>query len=284
MAAPPPGLGLSIGRPAGLGLGIGRPSGLSLQANSPPALINPETHGLNANLKVSNSIPGVYSSNIRKILNSTDAVRGIRKIVSANNEGLYLETRREKGVLNVLRASPNFEQYVLPYKKGYSNAGSVYLNFNWKEGSDLFDYLESRLATLSVEEKRKLIVDIAKSLKWLAQHGFVHGDVKFQNLYRGTDGRIYLLDFGKAKRLNVADSKDVDKVISQFGEMIAPHLTPEAPEFQYDAYGADYAAAIVAFYDAMIRKFSPGGQGGGRRSRKTRRQSKKRRATHRLRS
>jgi serine/threonine protein kinase len=248
--------------------------------------MDPKTHGLAAGTNTDTVLPGVkaYHSNVRIVKNTvTGAIRGIRKIVTADKEGLFGKTGLEKIYLDELRQKPGFEQHVLPYKQGHKNAGSVYLNFNWKDGSDLFDYVQEHLPTLSDAEKRKLIVDIAKSLKWLADQGFIHGDVKFQNLYRGTDGRIYLLDFGEAVRMSKVQHSDVVKAIGQFGEMIAPHLTPEAPEFPIDQYGDNWKAAIIAFYDEMIRRFSPGGQGGGRRRyrKKTQRRNKRRRATRR---
>lgn len=289
MGGPPPGLApLRMGGPPP-GLASLRMGGLSSFGNGDsPELINPLKNGLGAGETLEPLHEGaqkVYASNVYKIKNSSGAVRGIRKVVYAHSPGLFEPTRKEQVIYTTLKGTPGHERYILPYKQGSRNAGSVYLNFNWKDGSDLIDYLESRMksrsASLSTGERRDIIVRAATALKWLAEQGYIHGDIKFQNLYRDISGNIYLLDFGSASSIKSAQEIQIKREIGKFIEMITP-IADTVLTFNLTPYESDYSKAIIPFYDAIIRYYSNPTQTGGRRyRRKTRRHAKKRRNTRR---
>lgn len=232
----------------------------------------------------------VYASNVYKIKNSSGAVRGIRKVVYAHTPGLFAPTRKEQDIYTTLARIPGHEQYILPYKQGKQNAGSVYINFNWKDGSDLIDYLEPRMTSISAEEKRGIIVRAATALKWLAEQGYLHGDMKFQNLYRDTAGNIYLLDFGSASQIARAQDSEIEREIKRFIEMVTA-LVPESASqlkadilkvaaFNLEAYD-DYRNAIVPFYNFVIDTVKGGQTGGRRYRRKTHRRHRKSRTVRR---
>lgn len=74
--------------------------------------------------------------------------------------------------------------------------GYHYLSMEYIEGQDL----KQAHATLSKKELLRIIKDIARALDFAARKGYVHRDVKPENimLHEG-DGRVVLMDFGIAR-------------------------------------------------------------------------------------
>jgi serine/threonine protein kinase len=281
MAAPPP---LRLGAPGGLSI-IGRRTPSSEEADA----INPMVNGLGAGQRLERMLPEeTYYSNVFKIIGPPpdSAVQGVRKVAYKDKvvRGLpaphiYVDTKTEKAIYDDLRTKHGFRDHVMPYRAGAANNDSVYLNFHWKQGSDMIEYINGRGHAYTDAEKKYDLYHIASSLKWLGSHGYIHRDMKFDNLYRDLSGHIYLFDFGMAKKIEEASSMDLHLEISNFvNKLITPlalastsvsgiladvlvttlsHPPPHG--------GNVYAKAILAFYDAMIARYRPHGQGGGRR-------------------
>jgi serine/threonine protein kinase len=137
------------------------------------------------------------------------------------------------------------------------------------------------MKSLSAKERRDIIVRAATALKWLAEQGYIHGDIKFQNMYRDTAGNIYLLDFGSAQTLVSAQDSQIENEISKFTERITPISDSKVPNFDLKPYESDERNALIPFYDFIIHYYSDAKQSGGRRRHQTRRHVKKRRNTRR---
>ncbi len=245
-------------------------------------------NGLGAGQSLERLLPeGTYASNVFKIIGPPpdQTVQGVRKVAYKDKvvrgrplPHIYVDTKKEKAVYDDLRTKEEYQNYIMPYRAGAANHDSVYLNFNWKDGTDMIEFINGQSHAYTVEQRRRDIHQIASSLKWLGMNGYIHCDMKFDNLYRGRDGRIYLFDFGMAKRIVDADVGDLRLEIFNFITKLVINLLP-GPSVEGlladvlvttlnhppAAGGNVYAKAILAFYDAMIARYGPPGQGGGRR-------------------
>jgi len=217
----------------------------------------------------------IYSSEVYKI-KKNGATVGVRKIArSEGPHGIFGFTKREKLFYEYIMTQPDHEDYILPYRKGNQNASSVYINFNYVEGSDLINYLNANGTTLSVKEKRDIAYQTAKALRWLVDKERIHGDIKADNLYRRNDRKILLIDFGRVTQLKNVTFDDARNEIYNFTrKLVVDALKLPAPVFDQGPYD-NATDMIIAFYDKMIHDFAP--QEGGRRRKTRRRQSRRRR-------
>jgi serine/threonine protein kinase len=74
----------------------------------------------------------------------------------------------------------------------------AYLVQDFVPGQTLYEQLREKGGTLSEDEVRKILYEIALILEYLhsCEPPVIHRDIKPQNLIRHTDGRLMLLDFG----------------------------------------------------------------------------------------
>jgi serine/threonine protein kinase len=243
----------------------------------PAAVINVERNGLAEGESLEQlGEQGIYASNVRKIMKNGATV-GIRKIAQSAKGQIYNDTKREKAFYDNIMRYPDAREYIIPYRKGNQDTTSVYINFNWVDGSDLIDYINGKQVPLTLAERRNIAYQTAYALRWLAGKDRIHRDIKADNLYRRNDGKILLIDFGLVTRLEFASPDDVNLEITNFLNFLTNiGLTQTAPLFDIE----DYSSAterITAFYDKMIRDFAPQEGGRRRRSRTTRRNKRKQR-------
>lgn len=66
------------------------------------------------------------------------------------------------------------------------------------QGSDLFDYIESRPYGLKTSEARCILGQVADGIQFLHEHGIVHRDIKDENVILDGSGHAQLIDFGSA--------------------------------------------------------------------------------------
>ena len=86
------------------------------------------------------------------------------------------------------------------------------------DGPPLASMLES--GPLSVDQTLGYAVQIAKGLEAAHRLGIVHRDLKTENVMVLSDGRVKILDFGIAKRLDVASEQRPEKALSRPGEVM----------------------------------------------------------------
>lgn len=288
MSAAPPGLGLRIRAPS-----------KNADADA-DAELDPLTNGL-APTEVLNEFGegrNVYATEIYKIRNrESGALRGIRKVSRFDPSKPVLQAAQiEKAIYDTLKTVPDASRYILPYRQGKTNGQSAYINFNWKEGGDLIDYINAKLSsrTLAPAEAKQILFEIATKLKWLAKQGFIHRDIKFDNLYRAADGTILLFDFGFAMQIGAANENDmliemsnfIDKLVTPLAGLVFPIAGASVDLFRYGILsyakslvrsGLPVKDAIMVFYSTMIRMFRPSQEGGGKTRRRRHRNRKTRR-------
>ncbi|MDG4597382.1 MAG: bifunctional serine/threonine-protein kinase/formylglycine-generating enzyme family protein [Candidatus Contendobacter sp.] len=91
--------------------------------------------------------------------------------------------------------------------------GTAYIVMDYEDGEPLSQMLQ-REKTLSEEQIRRLLDDVLPALEAVHAQGYLHRDLKPANLYRRSDGRTILIDFGAARQALGRRSKSVTSVFS----------------------------------------------------------------------
>jgi len=90
---------------------------------------------------------------------------------------------------NVVRVRDFFEQN-----------GTAYLVMDYYEGVSLSEYVAKRGGKLGEEEAVRLMLFVLDGLREVHRNGFLHRDIKPQNIYLRSNGQPILLDFGAARQ------------------------------------------------------------------------------------
>lgn len=95
----------------------------------------------------------------------------------------------------------------------FEENGTAYIVMDYEDGEPLSRLLqqEKMLPELQV---RRLIQDVLPALDAVHALGYLHRDIKPANLYRRSDGRTILIDFGAARQALGRRSKSVTSVFS----------------------------------------------------------------------
>eukprot|EP00930_Biecheleria_cincta_P019234 TRINITY_DN14734_c0_g1_i1.p1 TRINITY_DN14734_c0_g1~~TRINITY_DN14734_c0_g1_i1.p1 ORF type:complete len:509 (+),score=109.15 TRINITY_DN14734_c0_g1_i1:50-1528(+) len=80
----------------------------------------------------------------------------------------------------------------------FQDADHIYMVMEFVPGGDLFKWMEWK-ERFSLPETRFYMAELLKALDVLHKHGFVHRDIKFDNMVLGANGHLKLLDFGLCK-------------------------------------------------------------------------------------
>ena len=82
------------------------------------------------------------------------------------------------------------------YDRGI-DSGRHYLVLEYVAGGDLHDYIQKQ-GPLTLAEANSVIKNVAAGLKYAANRGLIHRDVKPSNILRTHDGEIKIIDLGLA--------------------------------------------------------------------------------------
>ena len=102
----------------------------------------------------------------------------------------------EKNALQAMSECP----FVINLKGTYVDKNCVYLLTECVQGGNLISYMIEK-DVLSHSEAKFATLATAKALRYCHKMGYVHRDVKPENLLIDSDGYVKLCDFGVAKRL-----------------------------------------------------------------------------------
>lgn len=121
---------------------------------------------------------------------------------------------------------------------------TAYFVMAYYEGYSLSEYVRQQGGKLSADHAVQLMLPVLDGLREVHSKGFLHRDVKPQNIYLASNGRPILLDFGAARMAMSARSRSLSVV-----------LTPGfAPYEQYTSRGKQgpwtdiYAAAATLYF------------------------------------
>ncbi|PSQ96467.1 MAG: hypothetical protein BRD55_06450 [Bacteroidetes bacterium SW_9_63_38] len=128
----------------------------------------------------------------------------------------------------------------------FEENGTGYLVMEYYEGGSLAAYVNRRGGTLPEEEALSLIRGVLHGLDTVHKQGVLHRDVDPQNVYRTSEGRAILIDFGAARESVSARSRQLSVI-----------LTPGyAPLEQYSSRGeqgphTDIYAVAATLYECL---------------------------------
>ena len=104
---------------------------------------------------------------------------------------------------NVVRVRSFFEQN-----------GTAYLVMDYLQGVNLSEYLAAKGGRLTEQQAGELMLPILDGLQEVHSKGFLHRDIKPQNIYITTQGRPILLDFGAARQAMGERSRSLSVVLT----------------------------------------------------------------------
>ncbi len=105
---------------------------------------------------------------------------------------------------NVVRTRSFFEQN-----------GTAYLVMDYLQGVNLTEYLANKGGRLTEQQAAEIMLPILDGLQEVHAKGFLHRDIKPQNIYITTIGRPILLDFGAARQAMGERSRSLSVVLTQ---------------------------------------------------------------------
>ncbi len=160
---------------------------------------------------------GIDGKPIFIIRNAAGEPVGVRKIAHITDtlKGHFAATQNEAIMYTHFSTFPHWREHILPFRSADIKEDIVIIDFDWVEGEDVEKYLAANPGDFLPVMRQILI-----QLRWLAQHGYIHGDIKLDNFYRTADGRILLFDFGRAGRVAFASTMSE---VTAVARIIRPH-------------------------------------------------------------
>jgi len=137
----------------------------------------------------------------------------------------------------------------------FEENGTGYLVMDYYEGVTLEVYVKQKGGKLSEKVAVGILIPVLDGLREVHRRDFWHRDVKPQNIYLTTEGRIILLDFGAARQAVTAQTRSLSVV-----------YTPGyAPYEQYLSRGnqgpwTDIYGAAATLYFMVVGKAPPEAQ------------------------
>jgi hypothetical protein len=135
------------------------------------------------------------------------------------------------------------------YDVGESEDGGAYLVMELVRGKSLGDHL--RDGSLPPEKRLRAIVEVATALGYAHAHGFLHRDIKPDNVMVREDGRAVILDFGLAKIVahGLGTTVDASLVSSKTAFVGTPaYVSPEqARGAELSPKTDQFSLAVTAF-------------------------------------
>lgn len=108
------------------------------------------------------------------------------------------ESRKEVAVLAQLK-HPNIVTYI----ESFEERGTLYIVMNYCSGGDLYSKINDRRGQLFSEDQiLNWFVQLCLAIKHIHDRKILHRDIKSQNIFLTSSGKVQLGDFGIAKVLN----------------------------------------------------------------------------------
>ncbi|XP_046329460.2 serine/threonine-protein kinase Nek1-like isoform X2 [Haliotis rufescens] len=114
------------------------------------------------------------------------------------NQKERVESRKEVAVLAQLK-HPN----IVAYRESFEEKGCLFIVMDFCSGGDLYGRINSQRGMLFTEDQiMNWFVQTCLAIKHIHDRKILHRDIKSQNIFLTSDGRIQIGDFGIAKVLN----------------------------------------------------------------------------------
>lgn len=202
---------------------------------------------------------GVYLGR-DKMLDRTVAVKVMLKEFGSDSE--FVEKFKKEAQAAARLIHPNIAQI---YSYGISE-GMPYIAMELASGGSLYSLMNAMPGKTDIQRTLKICQQVAQALQCASDQGFVHGDVKPENILLDANGNAKLVDFGLA-----AMQKDTEEIWGT-PYYIAPEKVKKEPlDFRADMYslggtlyhaltgvapfeGSDSVAVVKKRFDSTPRK------------------------------
>ncbi len=130
----------------------------------------------------------------------------IRKLGTSapmENGTIRLETfrgiQKEGRVYEALRKLNGFSEMCLPFIHYKEEKGIRYIDFDYTPGETVYEYIHKEKR--GIEQRKKVLALCIRTLLFLAEHGYIHGDIKMDNFWWDSEKEtVRIFDFELAMR------------------------------------------------------------------------------------
>jgi len=162
--------------------------------------------------------------------------------------GLAERMARERDI-GALLEHPNIARL---YDAGVDAKGRPFLALEYIDGQPLDAWCEAQ--ALSVRDRLRLFVQVAKAVAYAHGRLVVHRDLKPSNVLVTADGRTHLLDFGIAKLLETAPGEG--QLTEEQGRVLTPHYaSPEQIRGETITVASDVYSLGVLLYELLTGRY-----------------------------
>lgn len=109
-----------------------------------------------------------------------------------------------KGLKDFLKEAQNLAQFdhanIVRVRNFFQENSTAYIVMDYYDGITLMEYLQRQGGRMEWQMAVKIMTPIMDALREVHSKGFLHRDVKPQNIYLTRENRIILLDFGAARQ------------------------------------------------------------------------------------
>ncbi|MGB1260239.1 MAG: serine/threonine protein kinase [Akkermansiaceae bacterium] len=144
----------------------------------------------------------------------------------------------EAKLLSTLRHA-SFTSYI----DDFTALGTSYLVMKYESGFDLGHYIKNG-QVMSEEEMFAFFIPLLEGLETLHNNGYIHRDIKPQNIYSAPGNHAVLIDFGAAMKIDTQLSHPPDGI---FSDQFAP-IEQYVNDGGMGAWTDIYALAAVMYY------------------------------------
>lgn len=159
---------------------------------------------------------------------------------------LRLETlqRMRSGFLSVHRAMQGLQhRNLLAVLDVFEQHGTAYVVMPLLHGQTLAQQVERRGPLLG-QEARRVALEAAAGLDFLHRAGFLHRDLKPDNVFLGNDGRVVLIDFDSVRAADGSETVALTRMVSPG---YAP-LEQYSAEYRFSPAADLYALGATLYY------------------------------------
>jgi eukaryotic-like serine/threonine-protein kinase len=172
-----------------------------------------------------------------RVLERTVALKVLHQRLTDETE--YVERFRREARMVAGLSHPNI---VTVIDRG-DHDGRPFIVFEFIDGENL-KQLVDRIGPLAVERALELAIQVARGLAFAHAKGFVHRDVKPQNVLLNGNGEAKVTDFGIARSLDVKQGVTLTGTVLGTSDYISPE---QAQGRQVDEHSDVYSLGVVLY-------------------------------------
>ncbi|HYD51171.1 MAG TPA: serine/threonine-protein kinase [Gemmatimonadaceae bacterium] len=197
---------------------------------------------------------------VHLVTDTRDGGAAALKVLRRTVADTLIEAQARARFLREIRVGARLAHpHLLPVLDSGETEGRLWFTMPYVHGETLRARL-ARGGALALAAALAIARPLAAALAWLARHGFVHRDVKPENVLLGDDGRVLLADFSVVRALEAGDA---DQRLTMTGIMVGTrqYMSPEQIRGQRAEPAADVYALGAVLHEMLAGRPPFGGDG-----------------------